>query len=534
MKRVQVVSMLIAVLICTILVFVEGADPVNLVFSKNQQLQVEELFKKRDLISTYLDTINSDLAEAITSRDLASQLSFAQDAAGKDFITKIDGVTAQDVDQFASSFSLQYQEMVNYTNTLQLKKKIILESIKVLDTQIIAQYNNGIRMNRFASTEMGTVALLANNTLLFIGKFETTYRNAGFNSADLTARVIKTVGFVDMSPIAGKTVVDVQAVATYNFVILTSDGQVWGWGYNYDNTLGANVAGTINIMKNPDFGAVIPSPVIKKIKCNDNFYGCYMITTDGRLLFMGAFEYTAIVEHWTRPRVLSTIVDGLNHGVVDVAIATLTSVPKSICFISNINSLIYCTGDNSLGQLGDLTTTSRIPGASTGTGSPVFTWKQVSSDVKFVKILGGSQYFMALSTEGKLYSWGTGDFRLGRESKIVPYHMPAKVPTPFMIRNVCLSPSKTTTYVTDFKDNVYVIGSYYGEDLTQFYKVAVLGDRTFPEIICGDSGTFLIPSSSTSSIWATGKNTNYQLGVDAANTYNYFFEASNVPKPYNV
>jgi alpha-tubulin suppressor-like RCC1 family protein len=85
---------------------------------------------------------------------------------------------------------------------------------------------------------------------------------------------------------------------------------------------------------------------------------------------------------------------------------------KFTCGILKGTDRAYCWGDNSYGQLGDGTTSSR--------GQPTI----VSGDLSWKKISAGARHTVGLTTDGKVYAWGSNSFgQLGDNSnntRLVP------------------------------------------------------------------------------------------------------------------
>ena len=156
------------------------------------------------------------------------------------------------------------------------------------------------------------------------------------------------------TPLAGKTIVQIAASANHNMV-LTSDGAVYTWGWNYHGQLGNNTKTNSNTIVAVQ---TISTPIAGK----------------------------KIVK----------IAAGQGHSLA------LTD-----------DGMVYTWGRNDTGQLGNnATTDAMLPVAVTVTGTPM-------SNKTIVEIASGARHSLAIDSSGKVYAWGhNGSGQLGNNSTV--------------------------------------------------------------------------------------------------------------------
>ena len=156
------------------------------------------------------------------------------------------------------------------------------------------------------------------------------------------------------TPMAGKTIVQIAAGANHNMV-LTSDGTVYAWGWNYHGQLGNNTKTNSNtIVAVQTIGTPLAGKKIVKIAAGQGH--SLALTDDG---------------------------------------------------------MVYTWGRNDTGQLGNnATTDAMLPVAVTVTGTPM-------SNKTIVEIASGARHSLAIDSSGKVYAWGhNGSGQLGNNSTV--------------------------------------------------------------------------------------------------------------------
>jgi alpha-tubulin suppressor-like RCC1 family protein len=248
--------------------------------------------------------------------------------------------------------------------------------------------------------------------------------------------------------------------AGYEHVLtVRSDGSVWGWGANANAQLHATLD---QFVKSP---AKLEG--LKDIVSVAAGYSTSMaLDKDGVVYVWGNKHGIEKVDGFKNPVVkvaasneayLALQSDGLIYQWTFDGAPALVNVPRSIDIAAGANHFmaltaqgrVYCWGENSFGQLGDGTTANRdapqsVNGvyevAAIGTGSnhafavtrtgELYGWgnnrdgqvgvghlsdvirkpEKLSVNDKIASVAGGDRHSVALTTDGKLYSWGNAEY----------------------------------------------------------------------------------------------------------------------------
>jgi alpha-tubulin suppressor-like RCC1 family protein len=175
---------------------------------------------------------------------------------------------------------------------------------------------------------------------------------------------------------------------------LTSDQRAWCWGYNELGQLGTGSASGPETCT----GAVGPFPCstrpvriagdrhYRQITAGDN-YSC-AVANDYRAYCWGTNEFGAIGDGTTSRRLSPVPVGG------GLRFRQLDGSFFHTCGVSHPDGRVYCWGDNSQGQLGDGTRTSRL--------SPV----PVLGGLSFRQVSTGDLHTCGVTTSNEAYCWG--------------------------------------------------------------------------------------------------------------------------------
>ena len=176
---------------------------------------------------------------------------------------------------------------------------------------------------------------------------------------------------------------------------------------------------------------------------------------------------------------------------------------------------VYCIGENSLGTLGDGTTTART-GATSFDNYFQTKWVPVASEKTFLKIYGGINCMFAISTEGKLYSWGESNKIIRVSDANNPNSRPGLVPMQpnIIVTNICMpqnfwAESNTYMVVVDQNNQPYVLGTYNGETITTPYAIGLFKGMTITG--CSFTNYVQIMTTDNGKILASGYNNYFQL-----------------------
>jgi hypothetical protein len=176
---------------------------------------------------------------------------------------------------------------------------------------------------------------------------------------------------------------------------IKTDGTLWIWGFNTSGPLGDNTSGT---NRNTPVTTFAGGTNWKQVSGGQSHTAA--IKTDGTLWTWGQNTNGQLGDNTTSNRLtpITTFAGGTNWKQVDCNNAgTNTAAIKT-------DGTLWTWGSNSLGQLGNNTTTSPICTPIT-TFAGGTNWKQVSC---------GSEYTSAIKTDGTLWTWGlNGQGQLG-------------------------------------------------------------------------------------------------------------------------
>ncbi|GFT97548.1 e3 ubiquitin-protein ligase HERC2 [Nephila pilipes] len=177
---------------------------------------------------------------------------------------------------------------------------------------------------------------------------------------------------------------------------LTVHGEVYSWGEGDDGKLGH---GTRNSCDRPKKIESISGKEVIDIACGGAHSAC--ITSSGELFTWGKGRYGRLghgdSEEQLKPKRVELLV---NYSVIDVACGSGDA--QTLCITDN--DCVWSWGDGDYGKLGR--------GGSDGCKIPVKI--DALTGMGVIKVECGSQFSVALTKSGSVYTWGKGDYhRLG-------------------------------------------------------------------------------------------------------------------------
>ena len=247
------------------------------------------------------------------------------------------------------------------------------------------------------------------------------------------------------TPLAGKTIVQIAAGANHNMV-LTSDGAVYTWGWNYHGQLGNNTKTNSNtIVAVQTIGTPIAGKKIVKIAAGQGH--SLALTDDGMVYTWGRNDTGQLGNNATTdvmlPVTVTVTVTGTpmsNKTIVEIA----SGARHSLAIDSS--GKVYAWGHNGSGQLGNNLTVNAL--------TPVAV--QAPADKNIIQVsgsgwLGASS--SALASDGTVYSWGRGfDGQLGdgtnNDSSVPVITTINLVDTPSTPTHVMAKPGDTTAIIS--------------------------------------------------------------------------------------
>lgn len=162
---------------------------------------------------------------------------------------------------------------------------------------------------------------------------------------------------------------------------IDSEGRVWIWGYNASCQLGIQPESTT--MVTPTVLEIPGNPKMKKVY-NNNYYKAIFLSEDGRVFASGNQVYPGNgSQSLTSSNPLTEITDSCPAGITDIYIwdATIVALDEA--------GQVWTWGGSG-GPMGRTTSATK---------------QIILSDKNIVKISGGSEGALALSSDGKLYLW---------------------------------------------------------------------------------------------------------------------------------
>ena len=245
------------------------------------------------------------------------------------------------------------------------------------------------------------------------------------------------------TPLAGKTIVQIAAGANHNMV-LTSDGAVYTWGWNYHGQLGNNTKTNSNtIVAVQTIGTPIAGKKIVKIAAGQGH--SLALTDDGMVYTWGRNDTGQLGNNVTTDAMLPVAVTVTGTPMSNKTIVEIASGARHSLAIDS-SGKVYAWGHNGSGQLGNNSTVNAL--------TPVAV--QAPADKNIIQVsgsgwLGASS--SALTSNGAVYSWGRDlDGQLGdgtnNDSSVPVITTINLVDTPSTPTHVMAKPGDTTAIIS--------------------------------------------------------------------------------------
>ena len=245
------------------------------------------------------------------------------------------------------------------------------------------------------------------------------------------------------TPLAGKTIIQIVAGANHNMV-LTSDGAVYTWGWNYHGQLGNNTKTNSNtIVAVQTIGTPLAGKKIVKIAAGQGH--SLALTGDGIVYTWGRNDTGQLGNNATTDAMLPVAVTVTGTPMNNKTIVEIASGARHSLAIDS-NGKVYAWGHNSSGQLGNNSTVNAL--------TPVAV--QAPADKNIIQVSGGGWLgasSSALTSNGTVYSWGRDfDGQLGdgtNNDSYVPVITTINlVDTPSIPTHVMAKPGDTTATIS--------------------------------------------------------------------------------------
>ena len=245
------------------------------------------------------------------------------------------------------------------------------------------------------------------------------------------------------TPLAGKTIIQIVAGANHNMV-LTSDGAIYTWGWNYHGQLGNNTKTNSNtIVAVQTIGTPLAGKKIVKIAAGQGH--SLALTDDGMVYTWGRNDTGQLGNNATTDAMLPVAVTVTGTPMSNKTIVEIASGARHSLAIDS-SGKVYAWGHNGSGQLGNNSTVNAL--------TPVAV--QAPADKNIIQVsgsgwLGASS--SALTSNGVVYSWGRDfDGQLGdgtNNDSYVPVITTINlVDTPSIPTHVMAKPGDTTATIS--------------------------------------------------------------------------------------
>ena len=245
------------------------------------------------------------------------------------------------------------------------------------------------------------------------------------------------------TPLAGKTIVQIAAGANHNMV-LTFDGAVYTWGWNYHGQLGNNTKTNSNtIVAVQTIGTPIAGKKIVKIAAGQGH--SLALTDDGMVYTWGRNDTGQLGNNATTDVMLPVTVTVTGTPMSNKTIVEIASGARHSLAIDS-SGKVYAWGHNGSGQLGNNLTVNAL--------TPVAV--QAPADKNIIQVSGSGWLgtsSSALASDGTVYSWGRGfDGQLGdgtnNDSSVPVITTINLVDTPSTPTHVMAKPGDTTAIIS--------------------------------------------------------------------------------------
>lgn len=318
---------------------------------------------------------------------------------------------------------------------------------------------------------------------------------------------------------AGETLVKIAAGTSHSLALATS-GRVFAWGSNVSGRLGNGSTVTSNEPVEVNASGVLAGKTVVSIAAGSSH--SLALTSDGQVAAWGLNSSGQVGSGGssiTLPTAVST--GGVLAGKTVTAIAAGQS--HSVALLSD--GTLAAWGSNPAGQLGT--------GNNTKATSPVTVLANGSLSGKIVvAIAAGANHTLALSSDGRIFSWGANNNgQLGIGSSF-----PFSINSPTAVWGVGLIEGKTVIAIAAGSDHSLAVtsdGKVYawglgssgqlgtGTPFDSYQPVAVstagvLAGKSVTAIAAGGSHSLAIDSDGNAYAW--GSNSSGQLGNNSANS----------------
>lgn len=305
---------------------------------------------------------------------------------------------------------------------------------------------------------------------------------------------------------------------------LTSDSQVYCWGYGGNGTMGDNTGNTAaRLTPNAIYtGGVLSGKTIKSVHTPD-FGGAHscVLTTENKAYCWGYNNNGQVGDNTSGADKIAPVTVYESTDLGSKTIKSISLGYNHTCAIAS-DDKAYCWGLNSSGQLGDSSQINKPAAVAVNTAG-------VLNNKTIVSISAGYSTTCAIDSDGNLYCWGYVD----GQNRLLPVAVNSGGLSGKTVKSVSLGLNDNCVIASD--DKAYCWGpNTYGQlgdgtNVDKWSPVAVStgtlpGDKTVKAISVGSEFACVIASDDNAYCWGRNENEG-RLGNNLAPTNSW------VPSP---
>jgi alpha-tubulin suppressor-like RCC1 family protein len=307
----------------------------------------------------------------------------------------------------------------------------------------------------------------------------------------------------------------------YSIALDSDGGTIYAWGYNTNGELGDNSTNSRWIPVTVTTSGALSGKTITAVATGN--YHTVALDSDGKVYAWGWNSSGQLGDNSTTTSSVPVAVttSGALSGKTITAITT--GVTHTVALDSD--GKIYAWGDNDNGQLGDNSTTnSSVPVAVTTSGA--------LSGKTITAIAAGTDYTIALDSDGKVYAWGDNSSGQLGDNSTTDSSVPVAVTTSGALSGKTITAVAGGTkhsLALDSDGKVYAWGwnssGQLGNNSTTDSSVPVavttsgaLSGKTITAVAQGSHSRHTVALDSDGKIYAWGINSSGQLGNNSTST----------------
>ena len=257
----------------------------------------------------------------------------------------------------------------------------------------VGVYTGGLLTNKKvvanASGKNHSLALTSDGQVFAWGDNSRGQLGDGTTTQRTTPVAIDTSG-----ALAGKTVIAI-AAAEYHSLALTSDGQVFAWGYNSSGQLGNGSTSQQNtpVAVNTS-GALAGKTVIAIAACSAHSLA---LTADGHVFAWG-YNFYGQLGNGSKSQQNTPVAVNMSGALAGKTVIAITAGAQHSLALAS-DGQVFAWGDNFHGQLGDGTRTQHTAPVAVDMSGAL-------SGKTVLSIAAGDLHSLALTSDGQVFAWG--------------------------------------------------------------------------------------------------------------------------------